>query len=147
MPLDTKTTYHGWQTPAWRTMSQLIASYWAADTTYAVVQKTHFAVLLGKRNVVSVVLFVEPVHFRMKEVRMKTGITVFAAMLLLPFAQAVVAGENVRPTLEKKLHGEWKGGPGVGEIVFRPDGTFERRNDSPGNHILKGTWELKSLSE
>jgi hypothetical protein len=124
-------------------MSQLIASYWAADTTYAVVQKTHFAVLLGKRNVVSVVLFVEPVHFRMKEVRMKTGITVFAAMLLLPFAQAVVAGENVRPTLEKKLHGEWKGGPGVGEIVFRPDGTFERRNYSPGVHTLKGTWELK----
>jgi hypothetical protein len=76
----------------------------------------------------------------MKEVRMKTGITVFAAMLLLPFAQA---GENVRPTLEKKLHGEWKGGPGVGEIIFRADGTFERRNYSPGAHTLKGTWELK----
>lgn len=76
---------------------------------------------------------------------MKTGITVFAAMLLLPFAQAVMAdeGENVRPTLEKKLHGEWKGGPGVGEIIFRPDGTFERRNYSPGDHTLKGTWELK----
>jgi hypothetical protein len=101
--------------------------------------------LPGKRNVVSVVLFVEPLHFRMKEVRMKTGITVFAAMLLLAFAQAVMAdeGENVRPTLEKKLHGEWKGGPGVGDIIFRPDGTFERRNYSPGDHTLKGTWEIK----
>jgi hypothetical protein len=84
----------------------------------------------------------------MKEVRMKTGITVFAAMLLLPFAQAVMAdeGENVRPTLEKKLHGEWKGGPGVGDIIFRSDGTFERRNYSPGDHTLKGTWELSWTS-
>ena len=123
-----------------------MASYWVADTTCAAVQKkTHFAVLPGKRNVVYVVLFVGPVRFRMKEVRMKTGITVFAAMLLLPFAQPVMAvgGEDVRPTVEKKLHGEWKGGPGVGEIIFRPDGTFERRNYSPGDHTLKGTWELK----
>jgi hypothetical protein len=72
-------------------------------------------------------------------------ITVYAAMLLLPFSQAVMAEEreNVPLTLEKKLHGEWKGGPGVGEIIFRPDGTFERRNYSPGKHTLKGVWELQ----
>jgi hypothetical protein len=76
---------------------------------------------------------------------MKTLIAVFATMLLLPFGQAVMAdeGEEGRPAVQKKLHGEWKGGPGEGEIIFRSDGTFERRNYSPGNHTLKGTWALQ----
>ena len=76
---------------------------------------------------------------------MKTTIILFAAMLLLPFGQAVDAEEPKAAALalEKKLHGEWKGGDRVGDIVFRSDGTFERRNHSPGNHTLKGVWELQ----
>jgi hypothetical protein len=45
--------------------------------------------------------------------------------------------------LEQKLYGEWVGGPCMGTIDFRADGTFERRNYSPGGHTLQGTWALK----
>jgi len=76
---------------------------------------------------------------------MKTVFSVIAVILFIPFNLVAVGGdrENASVALEKKLHGEWKGGPGVGEIVFRPDGTFERRNYSPGNHTLKGDWTLQ----
>jgi hypothetical protein len=76
---------------------------------------------------------------------MKTVFSVIAVILFIPFNLVAVGGnrENASVALEKKLHGEWKGGPGVGEIIFRPDGTFERRNYSPGNHTLKGDWTLQ----
>jgi hypothetical protein len=76
---------------------------------------------------------------------MKTLFSVIAVILFIPFNQMAVGGdrENASVALEKKLHGEWKGGPGVGEIIFRPDETFERRNYSSGKHTLKGVWALQ----
>ena len=53
---------------------------------------------------------------------MKTRITVFAAMLLLPCAQAVMAdeGENVRPTVEKNFTASGKGVPAQVISSFDP---------------------------
>jgi len=46
------------------------------------------------------------------------------------------------PEIEQKLHGAWQGGPCVGRLEFRADGTFERRNYGPGNLRLRGTWKV-----
>lgn len=59
------------------------------------------------------------------------------------FAAAVEEPANPRPAVEKKLLGEWKGGPCMGTIHFEADGTFERRHYSPGNNRVAGTWELR----
>jgi hypothetical protein len=68
----------------------------------------------------------------------------FAALLVfMSVARAVDKPNQGQTAIEQKLLGEWVGGPGVGEIIFRPDGTFERRNYSPGNHTLKGEFELQ----
>ena len=79
---------------------------------------------------------------------MKALFSVIAVILSIPFTQVAVGSdrENASVALEKKLHGEWKGDPGVGEIIFRHDGTFERRNYSPGNHTLKCGWTLQWTS-
>jgi hypothetical protein len=45
--------------------------------------------------------------------------------------------------LEQKLHGTWKGGPCMGTITFKADGTFERREYSPGGNQLKGLWHVR----
>jgi hypothetical protein len=45
--------------------------------------------------------------------------------------------------LERKLHGEWKGGVCLGDWTFKADGTFELKHYTPGNHKLTGTWELR----
>lgn len=45
--------------------------------------------------------------------------------------------------LERKLFGEWKGGPCAGTLFFYPDGTFERKNYGPGGIAFEGTWKLK----
>jgi uncharacterized protein (TIGR03067 family) len=50
-------------------------------------------------------------------------------------------GAPVAP--ERMLHGEWKGGPCMGDYNFNPDGTFELQHFSPGNNQLTGTWEVR----
>ena len=45
--------------------------------------------------------------------------------------------------LERRLHGTWNGPPCTGRLTLGADGTFERRNYSPGNHHLAGTWEVR----
>jgi hypothetical protein len=45
--------------------------------------------------------------------------------------------------LERRLYGTWHGPPCTGELTLGADGTFERRNYSPGNHRLTGTWEVR----
>ncbi|MCE9604359.1 MAG: hypothetical protein K8U03_05575 [Planctomycetia bacterium] len=44
--------------------------------------------------------------------------------------------------LESKLHGTWVGGPCMGTLIVKADGTFERRGYSPGGNRLAGTWKL-----
>ncbi|MCE9530348.1 MAG: hypothetical protein K8T89_04335, partial [Planctomycetes bacterium] len=67
---------------------------------------------------------------------MKTLIAVPIAVLLFSFDQAVVGDEkeNSPVSLEKKLHGEWKGGPCMGDWTFGPDGSFVLKNYSPGGN-------------
>lgn len=63
------------------------------------------------------------------------------------FAAVLVAGlfaaEPPKPAVESKLHGEWKGGACMGQITFKADGTYERKNWSPGNNALAGTWSVR----
>lgn len=44
--------------------------------------------------------------------------------------------------LEARLHGNWRGGPCVGQFVFNADGTYERRHYSPANISSTGRWSL-----
>lgn len=45
--------------------------------------------------------------------------------------------------LEKKLHGEWDGGPCMGDWVFAADGTFVLKNFSPGGDTFTGAWKVR----
>jgi hypothetical protein len=45
--------------------------------------------------------------------------------------------------LENKLHGEWEGGPCMGDWVFAADGTFVLKNFSPGGDTFTGTWIVR----
>jgi hypothetical protein len=46
--------------------------------------------------------------------------------------------------LEQKLMGKWeKGGPCIGDITFRADGTYERQHFSPGNNTVSGKWRMR----
>ena len=56
--------------------------------------------------------------------------------------QPAVKAEAVPIGLERKLRGEL-GGACVGTLTFWANGTFERRQFSPGNHELTGTWEVR----
>ena len=69
---------------------------------------------------------------------MKGAITVAAVVLLLGFAQEVVAQkpENALVALEKKLHGAWKGeSPCLGDLTLPADGTFESALQTRGQHL------------
>ena len=45
--------------------------------------------------------------------------------------------------LERKLLGVWHGGPCMGSITFKADGTFTREHYSPGNNTLAGVWSVR----
>jgi len=84
--------------------------------------------------------------FPLKEVHMKIVIAVTAAVLLLGFAQEVVAEKpgSDPAGLERKLHGAWIGqGPCAGYLTLRADGTYEHRNYGPGGANLRGAWTVR----
>ena len=56
---------------------------------------------------------------------------------------ALISGCTAQSSLEHKLLGEWHGGPCMGSITFRPDGTHERFHYSPGNYHLAGQWRIQ----
>jgi hypothetical protein len=58
-----------------------------------------------------------------------------------PAAGAAKGGELA--TLERKLLGAWKGASCAGDYTFRPDGTFECTNFTPGQNTLTGTWSIR----
>lgn len=71
-----------------------------------------------------------------------TTIVLLSATLSAPLPSD--AGREARVAFEKKLTGEWlNGGPCIGDITIRSNGTFERRHYSPGNETVRGTWKLK----
>ena len=73
---------------------------------------------------------------------------VFLATALVFVTSAQTARTEDKPkesqlALEKKLHGVWESGLDcVGDIVLRPDGTFDRLHYSPGNNTPSGMWEV-----
>ena len=76
---------------------------------------------------------------------MNVLMTVCATVLALGFTQQVVAEkpENAPVSLEKKLHGEWKGGPCMGDWTFVADSTFALKNYSPGGDSFTGVWQVR----
>ncbi len=74
-------------------------------------------------------------------IRIATAIT--ASFVLMAFAEAANKPEDGPVALERKLHGQWQGGPCAGELTLRADGTFEREHYSPGNRKLSGTWAVR----
>jgi hypothetical protein len=72
-------------------------------------------------------------------------LAVLFATSLLPATTAPPAGrsEGAPVALERKLWGSWRGGACMGDLTFRPNGTFERRHYGPDNQTLSGTWKVR----
>ena len=73
----------------------------------------------------------------------RTALPFAVLIVLASYIQAADKPDQGQAAIEQKLLGEWVGGPCMGEFTFRADGTFERRNYSPGGSTLKGDWELQ----
>jgi len=65
------------------------------------------------------------------------------AARVVPASQPTGAEMAELAALKRKLLGDWRGGPCVGDYTFNADGTFELRNFTPGQNILTGTWTLR----
>ncbi len=66
-----------------------------------------------------------------------------ASLVPLTSAHTTEKQKEGAAALERKLHGQWKGGACLGDWTFRADGTFELRHYTPGNNKLTGTWEVR----
>jgi hypothetical protein len=73
----------------------------------------------------------------------RTAVFLAVSFVFITSAQTADNPKEGPPALERKLHGEWIGGPCVGELTLAADGSFERRNYSPGGNKLTGNWELQ----
>ncbi len=65
------------------------------------------------------------------------------SFVLIALADAADEPKDGPVALERKLLSQWHGGPCVGELTLRADGTFEREHYSPGNRTLSGTWVVR----
>jgi len=50
---------------------------------------------------------------------------------------------EVRPAVERLLHGSWKGGACLGDWTFNADGSYDLRHYTPAGIHLTGTWKMK----
>ena len=71
-----------------------------------------------------------------------------AALLAVSFLPATAAPPGGRAdgapvALERKLWGTWRGGPCMGDLTLRANGTFERRHYTPANRTRSGTWAVR----
>ena len=66
-----------------------------------------------------------------------------ALFALIACVQAADSRKDVAAELEKKMLGTWRGGPCVGTLTLKADGTFERRGVSPSGNRLAGTWKMR----
>lgn len=74
----------------------------------------------------------------------RTAVLLAASLVFIASAQtADTQPKDPLVALERKLHGEWKGGLCMGELTLRADGTFERQHYTPGSIALTGTWEVR----
>jgi hypothetical protein len=74
---------------------------------------------------------------------LRTAVFLAVSLVFVTSAQTADKPQEGPAALQRKLHGEWIGGPCIGELTLGADGTFERRHYSPGNHHLTGTWEVR----
>ncbi len=68
---------------------------------------------------------------------------VASTLVFITSAETADKPKDAPVALERKLHGEWKGGLCMGELTLRADGTFERQHYTPGNNDVAGTWEVR----
>ena len=73
----------------------------------------------------------------------RTAVFLAASLVVISAAQTADKPKEAPVALERKLHGEWKGGPCQGDWTFASDGTYEVQHYSPGNNRLTGTWEVR----
>ena len=60
-----------------------------------------------------------------------TGAVLALALVLIATAQTADKPKEGPADLERKLHGEWEGGPCEGDWTFSPDGTYQVQRYSP----------------
>lgn len=89
----------------------------------------------------SVVEVINPFITRWKTQMIRMAL-LLAAFLVVSSAQTADKPKETPSAVEQKLHGEWKGGLCMGELILRADGTFMRQHYTPGNIKLTGTWKL-----
>jgi hypothetical protein len=73
----------------------------------------------------------------------RTGVFLVASLVFIASARTADKPNAGPADLERKLHGEWKGGLCDGDWTFSPDGTYKVQRYSPGNNKLTGTWEVR----
>lgn len=68
-----------------------------------------------------------------------------AFLALIPATPPPSTGQaDARPVaLERKLRGTWRGGACGGDLIFKPNGAFERQHYGPAGHALSGTWMVR----
>jgi len=73
----------------------------------------------------------------------RTAILLAASLVFITSAETAVKPKESVATLDRKLHGEWKGGDCQGTWTFWANGTFELKDFSPGGDTLTGTWAVR----
>jgi len=73
----------------------------------------------------------------------RVAVILVASLVFVTPARTADPPKESPVALERKLHGEWKGGPCEGDWAFAPDGTYKVKNYSPGGNKLAGTWEVR----
>jgi hypothetical protein len=66
-----------------------------------------------------------------------------ASLAVSSSAHATEGSADSRPAVERKLIGDWRGGPCMGTIHFDADRKFRREHYTPGNNFVSGSWELR----
>src|SRR5688572_14024313 len=72
----------------------------------------------------------------------RTAVLLAASLVFITTAQTADKPKESPDSVERKLHGEWKGPACGGDWIFRADGTFEAKHFSPAGNQLTGTWEV-----
>ena len=71
-----------------------------------------------------------------------TALTLFAPAPPAERTKEGRLGKEVA-ALERKLHGEWRGGACDGDLVFHAGGRYEHQRHGPGGADSAGTWEVR----
>jgi len=64
------------------------------------------------------------------------------AMAVSLAAEGADPPPEAKPTVERLLHGSWKGGACLGDWTMNADGTYDLEHYTPAGLHLTGTWKL-----